>query len=152
MKHMLKLALSALLCFVFFTSMQAQPPAGGERPMMDPVKRAEDQTALMAEKLGLSEAQTAKVKEVNLKYAEKAKTLRAANADGDRTKMREQMTALRTEQETELKTMLTSDQWAAWEKVQAEQRANRPERGKNKDKNKSQAPPPPPPAPPTGGQ
>ncbi len=147
MKHMLKLALSALLYFVFFINVQAQPPAGGDRPMMDPVKRAEQQTAQMTEKLALSEAQSVKIKEINLKYAEKSKAMREANTDGDWSATREKMTALRTEQDAELKTMLTSDQWATWEKVRAEQRANRGDRGKKKD----QAPPPPP-APPTGGQ
>ncbi|MBK8426981.1 MAG: DUF4890 domain-containing protein [Lewinellaceae bacterium] len=144
MKHILKLAISALLFLVVFTSMQAQPPGGGERPSMDPVKRAEKQTAMMTEQLTLSEAQAAKVQEINLKYAEKSKAMREANTSGDRTAMREQMTALRTAQDAELKTMLTSDQWAAWEKIQAEQRENRGEWGKKKD----QAPPPPP----TGGQ
>lgn len=144
MKHILKLAMSALLFLVFSINMQAQPPGGGERPSMDPVKRAEQQTAMMTEQLTLSEAQAAKVQEINLKYAQQSKAMREANTSGDRTAMREQMTALRTAQDAELKTMLTSDQWAAWEKIQAEQRANRGEWGKKKD----QAPPPPP----TGGQ
>ena len=136
--------MSALLFLVFSINMQAQPPGGGERPSMDPVKRAEKQTAMMTEQLTLSEAQSVKVQEINLKYAEKSKAMREANTSGDRTAMREQMTALRTAQDAELKTMLTSDQWAAWEKIQAEQRENRGEWGKKKD----QAPPPPP----TGGQ
>lgn len=150
MKNMLKLALSAFLFLFILIGAQAQPPAGGDRPMMDPVKRAEQQTAMMTEKLSLSEAQAAKIKEINLKYAEKSKVLRETNTSGDWTAMRDQMTALRTEQDAELKTMLTSDQWATWEKVRAEQRANRGERGKNM--NQAPPPPPPPPAPPTGGQ
>ncbi len=149
MKYILKLALSALLFLVFSINIQAQPPGGGERPTMDPVKRAEKQTAMMTEQLTLSEAQATKVHEINLKYAEQSKTMREANTD--RSAMREQMTALRTAQDAELKTMLTSDQWAAWEKIQAEQRANRGEWDKKKDKDKSQTPPPAP-APPTGGQ
>lgn len=146
MKHILKLAMSALLFLVFSINMQAQPPGGGERPSMDPVKRAEKQTAMMTEQLSLSEAQATKVYEINLKYAEQSKTMREANT-GDRSAMREQMTAMRTAQDAELKTMLTSDQWATWEKLQAEQRANRGEWGNKKGKDKSQAPPTP-----TGGQ
>ena len=145
---MLKLGLSAFLFLFILINTQAQPPAGGDRPMMDPVKRAEQQTTLMTEKLSLSEAQAAKIKDINLKYAEKSKAMREANTNGDRTAMRDQMTALRTEQDAELKSMLTSDQWAAWEKVRAEQRASRGDRGNNMN----QAPPPPPPPPPTGGQ
>lgn len=152
MKNVLKLGLSTLLFILVFTQLQAQGP-GGKQGQMDPEKRAEQQTAMMTQKLGLSEAQATKIKEINLKYAAKAKTLREANTGGDRTAMRGQMTTLRTEQDAELKTMLTSDQWATWEKVQTEQRANRDERGKGskrgnrseRGKKKNQAPP-------TGGQ
>ena len=66
--------------------------------------------------------------------------------NGMRFDWQEVLAALRTEQDAELKSMLTSDQWAAWEKVRAEQRASRGDRGNNMN----QAPPPPPPPPPTG--
>lgn len=109
-------------------------PGGGQGPggdgrRMDPVKRAEQQTVLMTEKLGLSEAQSAKISEINLKYAQKMKELREANPEGDRAALREKMMALRVEQDAELKSMMTSDQWAEWEKVRQEFRPQKREKG-----------------------
>ena len=114
---------------LFSTSLLAQDGGGAppEGRRMDPIKRAEQQTTLMTEKLALSEAQSAKIGETNLKYAQKTKELREANAGGDWSAMREKMTALRTEQDAELKTMMTSDQWAEWLKIREELRPKRGE-------------------------
>lgn len=136
MKHVLKFAISGLILFTFFSALQAQQPRGEGRDF-SPEQRAAQQTALMTEKLSLSEAQTAKIKEINLKYAQKTKDARDANTGGDWSAMREKMVAMRSEQDAELKTMLTSDQWTAWEKVREEQRNNRGgrgDRGPKKDK------------------
>ncbi len=90
----------------------------------DPEKRAEQQTANMTEKLSLSEAQSAKVKEINLKYAQKMKEARE-NATGDREAMRASMVAMRDEQDKELQTVLTEEQWQQWVKFRDEQKENR---------------------------
>ena len=130
--------IQSLLCLLFvagsIAAVQAQPGRGGMG--MDPEKRAEQQTAAMTEKLSLSEAQSAKVKEINLKYAQKAKEMRD-NASGDREAMRASMVAMRQEQEKELQTVLTEEQWQQWLKIREEQKENRSERrDKAKDKKK----------------
>ena len=101
-------------------ALQAQP--GGRN--MSPEQRAEQQTAQMTEKLSLSEAQAGKVGEINLKYAKKMQEAREA-ADGDWEAIRATMGTIRTEQEKELQTVLTEEQWQQWTKYREEQRANR---------------------------
>jgi hypothetical protein len=91
---------------------------------MDPAERAEKQTAQMTEKLSLSDAQAGKVKEINLKYADKMKAARE-EADGDWSSMREKMGAMRADQDKELQTVLTEEQWVQWDRYRTEQRANR---------------------------
>lgn len=122
MKKTFKLLMVATFILAGLAAVQAQP--GGEGMGRDPEKRAEQQTATMTEKLSLSEAQTAKVKEINLKYATKIKEVRD-NAGGDREAMRAAMTALRDEQDKELKAVLTDEQWQQWVKIREEQRRNR---------------------------
>ncbi len=149
--------------FVFFLAamagltLQAQP--GGGRAQ-NPEQRAEQQTATMTEKLSLSEAQAGKVKEINLKYAKKMQEARD-QANGDWEAMRGTMGTMRTEQDSELQTVLTEEQWQQWIKYREEMRANRgnwgngnapsgdkpapppdgadqkPKKNKNKNKNKS---------------
>lgn len=101
-------------------SLFAQP--GGWNA--DPEQRAAQQTATMTEKLALSEAQAAKIQEINLKYAHKMKEARDSAA-GDREAMRATMGVLREEQDAELKTMLTDEQWQQWIAYREELRANR---------------------------
>ena len=121
MKKTIKLLAPALLLLAGI-ALQAQPGGGGRN--MNPEQRAQEQTALMTEKLTLSEAQTAKVGEINLKYANKMKEARDA-ADGDWSTMRETMGAIRAEQDKELQTVLTKDQWTKWSEYREEMRANR---------------------------
>lgn len=100
---------------------QAQPGGGWNA---DPEQRATQQTATMTAQLSLSDAQSNKVKEINLKYANKMKDARA-NANGDRDAMRGTMTAIREEQDKELQQVMTDEQWQQWVKYRDEQRANR---------------------------
>lgn len=117
---------SKILAFALFIlggfALQAQPGGGGRN--MNPEQRAEQQTAQMTEQLTLSEAQAAKVKEINLKYANQMKEARD-KADGDWTSMRETMTTIRGEQDKELQTVLTKEQWTKWAEYREQQRANR---------------------------
>jgi hypothetical protein len=102
--------------------MMAQP--GGGRGG-DPIQRAEMQTQLMVDSLSLSAKQAEKVKEINLRYANKQKEARSANTDGDWEKMRATMEALRTEQNAELKKLLTQAQYDRWQKIAEAQRQSR---------------------------
>ncbi len=141
-----------LLFFTASISAIAQP--GGGRGG-DPVQRAEMQTQMMVDSLSLSAKQGEKVKEINLKYANKMKEARAANTDGDWEKMRTTMDAIRTEQNAELRGVLTQEQYDRWQKIAEVQRQGRggpggppQEGGKNKDRKgkRGELPPPPPPA------
>ncbi len=113
--------LALVLLLVGGLTLSAQP--GGGRNM-DPAQRAEQQTAQMTEQLALSEAQAGKVKEINLKYANKMKAARD-EAAGDWSGMRETMGAIRNEQDAELQTVVTKEQWAKWSEYREQQRANR---------------------------
>lgn len=130
---MKKLASTVLFSlFLMITASFAQPEGGGQR--MDPEKRAAQQTEMMKERLSLSEAQTAKVQEVNLSFALKMKEMREKMADSDdREAMRASMKTLRDEQNAALKTFLTEEQWAEWDKIskEREKRGFGPGRGGN---------------------
>ncbi len=120
----MKLRISVIsLLLLSCLALQAQPGGGGR--MMNPEQRAEQQTAQMTEQLALSEAQTGKVRDINLKYANKMKEARD-KSDGDWSAMRETMTAIRGEQDQELQTVLTQEQWTQWVAFREAQRANRP--------------------------
>lgn len=138
MQRLIQSLLIAFLITGGFAAAQAQPGGGMG---MDPEKRAEQQTASMTEKLSLSEAQAAKVKEINLKYAGKMKEARE-KADGDRDAMRAAVTTLRGEQDKELQTVLTDEQWQQWVKIREEMRNNRSGwgGGKQKDGKKTDSP------------
>lgn len=114
-----KSALLALLLSFVFTAAQAQRKGGHD---FDPAKRAEKQTAMMTEKLALSADQAAKVKEINQRYAEKAKAQFANKEMGDKAKMKEAHQALRTDQKAELTKVLTKDQAAKWEQMKADRK------------------------------
>ena len=122
-------AFIALFTAGFAGALLAQPGGGWNA---DPEQRANQQTATMTEKLALSDAQSAKAKEINLKYANKMKEARA-NANGDREAMRGTMTTLRQEQDKELQTIMTDEQWQQWVKYRDEQRANRGSFGPGND-------------------
>lgn len=126
--HMIKTVKTLILFLSGALALQAQP--GGGR-MMNPEQRAEQQTAQMTEKLALSDAQAAKVKEINLKYAKQAQEARE-KADGDWESMRETMTAIRQAQDKELQAVTTQEQWEQWGKVREEFRGNRGNRGGDK--------------------
>ncbi len=106
--------LTTVLFFAAAMTATAQP--GGGRGG-DPIQRAEMQTKMMVDSLSLSTKQGEKVKEINLKYTNKMKAARESNTDGDWEKMRATMDAIRTEQNAELKTVLTQEQYEHWQKI-----------------------------------
>ena len=103
--------------------LQAQPGGGWGG---DPKQRADMQTQLMTDSLALSEAQSAKVGEINLKYAQKMQDAReGATAAGDWESMRATMQTMRAEQDKELQTVMTQDQWQSWTQIRETLRAQR---------------------------
>jgi hypothetical protein len=122
----MKINSSILLTFALLLgqlALQAQPGGGWGG---DPKQRADMQTQLMTDSLALSEAQSAKVGEINLKYAQKMQDAReGATAAGDWESMRATMQTMRAEQDKELQTVMTQDQWQSWTQIRETLRAQR---------------------------
>ena len=125
MKSSIKVITALLLFFAICTATSAQ--RGGERP--SPEEMAARQTKQMTEKLQLDEAQTAKVKEINLTYAKKMQEVRDNNR-GNREAMREAVTALQKEKSAELKTVLSEEQLKSYEEMLAKRGGRRGGPGK----------------------
>ncbi len=154
-----------MMSLALAVSVVAMAQPGGGRRGGDPTQRAEMQSQMMVDSLSLSAPQAEKVKEINLKYAQKQQEVRANTPDGEWDKMRAALEALRNEQNTELKTVLNKDQFERWQKiaeaqfskgrgrggVPPPQDADKKGKGKKGKKGDAQVPPPPPPAPATGG-
>jgi hypothetical protein len=78
-----------------------------------PAERAKAQSAMMKTKLGLTDAEAAKVAPINLKYAEKMEPIIKGSA-GPLVRMRE-MRTVEEAKEAELKLVLTADQFTKFE-------------------------------------
>ncbi len=117
-----KLVLISSLIWVMAFTACGQPPQN--RPNWTPEQMAKRQTEMIKEATGIDDATTAKVDAINLKYAKEISALREKAKD--REAMREQMKELREKRDTELKTVLTADQFAKMKAKQEEMRQNRP--------------------------
>ncbi|MEL7587720.1 MAG: hypothetical protein AAGU19_13475 [Prolixibacteraceae bacterium] len=137
---MKRILLIGILVLSIFSLAQAQrntgqrPSKSGDqqqRGMMDPVQRVERQTERLTEALSLNADQVTKVKAILTKNAEKRQKdfekMRASGAEPDRDKMRENMKAANTQQDNEIKALLTAEQKVKYEQVIKE----REERMKN---------------------
>jgi len=78
-----------------------------------PAERAKAQTAMMKAKLGLTEAEAAKVGPINLKYAERMEPI-IKGSEGPLKRM-EAVHAVEQAKEAELKGVLTADQFTKFE-------------------------------------
>ena len=126
-----------ILCFVLLvlgtacgSSQQTPTPTESPRPERrtrqprDPQVAAQRLTERMQTELGLSEAQTAQVSAINLRYAERGQALRDQSG-GDRRATMQAAQALQSERNAELKTILTAQQYTQLEKMQARDRERR---------------------------
>lgn len=127
MKITFRILAIATLFFIGLNTTEAQR---GNRNI-NPEERAEQQTNTMNEQLSLSAKQAEKVKEINLKYANKMKEMRDSNTGGDWSAMREAMSAIRQEQDNELKTVLTTEQFEKWSKYVEDKQSQRGRKGNN---------------------
>ncbi|MCC9138986.1 DUF4890 domain-containing protein [Pontibacter silvestris] len=108
-----------------------------QRPSMDPAETAKEQASRMKSALQLSDEQTAKVEELNLKYMNKMKEHRASSGE-DRSKMRQQMQVMQGEKESELKSILNEEQWQVYQSKKDELgKGERNGGGKGRSKGKS---------------
>ena len=78
-----------------------------------PAERAEKRTAKMTKHLDLNSEQAAKVKAINLKYAQKREELRGAK--GEKSDRFEQMKSMKDAQKAEMKAVLTTEQFTKLE-------------------------------------
>lgn len=108
------------------TLSMAQP--GGQR--MSPEERAKQQTAELKEALGLDKTQEKKVYDLNLETGKKMQKMREEmGGQGFSEEMREKMRAIREDQNSAMKKILTAQQYTKYEKYLEEQRARRGQRG-----------------------
>jgi periplasmic protein CpxP/Spy len=115
--------------FVFASAGYAQTQASTDAKT--PQERATEFTSWIDKTVQLTPDQKAKVQDVNLKYAQMKQDARAKD-QGDKQAMRKDMTADNEAQDTELKGILTADQYTAYtaakkqkmEDMRAKRRAN----------------------------
>lgn len=97
---------------------------------------AERETTRMVEKLNLDDAQTAKVQELNLKYANKVIDARQENK-GNREAMQQLKTTIDTEKAADMKLVLNEEQFNTYTEMQNQpkkggkgKRGGKPQKGK----------------------
>lgn len=120
MKFKVSIFLTAFALVAF--SMVANAQRGTQKST--PAQKADKQTAVLTEKLSLSQDQAEKIKAINLKYAEQHKSLRE-QSKAEKEKDRSAMKKLHEQQRTEINAVLNKDQQAGFEKLQAERGKNR---------------------------
>jgi len=119
---MKKLGLIVVLFLGIFSLAQAQrdttmrPSKTGMNhpPRMDPSERIAQETNHLKETLSLTDDQTTKVKDIYTKYMEQRREAfekaRESGEQMDRDEMRKQMTETMTQENNEIKAVLTDDQ------------------------------------------
>ena len=101
---------------------------GGQQRNFDPEEMAKRQTAQIKEKCGLDAAQEKKVHELLLTNSKKmqAEREKIMGAGGPPSEdMRAKMQKMRDDQNTEMKKILTAEQYKSYEKYLEERRAQR---------------------------
>ena len=116
---LLALALSATAA-----TAQTTPDQTGGRPQRTPEEMAARQTQGLTQQLGLSADQAAKVQQILLARDQEMVAMRGQMQAGtaDRQQLRQQMMAGRTKYDDQLKAVLTPDQYAKMQTLQASRR------------------------------
>lgn len=139
-KFLLPLLALALSASATAASAQTTPDQAGGRPQRTPEEMAARQTQGLTQQLGLSADQSAKVQQIMLARDQEMMTMRSQMqaGTGDRKQMRDQMQANRAKYDDQLKAVLTPDQFAKMQTMQANRRqrgADAMQDGKVKEKN-----------------
>ncbi|WP_163325139.1 hypothetical protein [Draconibacterium mangrovi] len=114
-----------LVLVLIGTTMAMAQDRGGQR-QFNPEEMAKRQTAQFKTDLELNDTQAEKMEKVLLaSYKEMGAMRQEMSGEEDRTKMREKMTEWRTNQQKEIKKILTDEQFLKYEKLMEERRANR---------------------------
>ncbi len=118
--------LAFLLVVVLIGTTVAMAQNRGGQRQFNPEEMAKRQTEQFKTELKLNDTQAEKMEKVLQKSYKEMSTLREEmRAEEDRTKMREKMTEWRTNQQKEIKKILTDEQFVKYEKLMEERRANR---------------------------
>ena len=96
---------------------QQGPPQGGRGMRMDPSRRA----AMLQRRLGLTDDVTAKVTDIFTAGTAKMEALRS-NSSLSREEMRSQMMAIHSDETSQVKALLTADQAAKYDEMEAHRR------------------------------
>jgi len=110
--------LTCFMAFAFMLSAQDGQRRGGFQ--MTP-EQQEQYYATMKKDLSLTDAQLNGIKKIETEYRTKMQAARE-KADGDRDKMREEFTKLRTEQNAKVKPLISAEQFKKYEEMQAQRR------------------------------
>ena len=117
---LVRICFSLIMIIFLSTSLMAQGPKKGST---NPIDRVNNRTDKMVEDLNLNKKQENQVRDINLKFARKIQALK--NNGNDREANREEFKSLREEHKTELKNVLTEEQFQqhlAFEKERKEMR------------------------------
>ncbi|KAA9345738.1 DUF4890 domain-containing protein [Adhaeribacter soli] len=106
----------------------------GNKEMKSPEERADRQTKVMVEKLGLTNDQASRIKELNLRKAQQMQALKAKYGE-QRKGMGAEMQDIKNTWHQDLKNVLSAEQYAKFQAQQEERKAKmkaRREAGKGK--------------------
>ena len=93
------------------------------RANLTPEQRADRQAQRLTKELSLSADQTEKIKQMELARGQEMQAMRGqASADNDRATMRQTMQTIRTKYDTQLKDILTPDQYTKYGQMQGNRR------------------------------
>lgn len=131
MKTLKTIAVLALF-MVGSVSFAQGPGQGGGRQTRSATERAKSETERLVTALALDEAQTAKILEINLKYAVQDSIMHQNNsgAQMDREKMMQDMRTRQEAKSTEVQAILKEDQIVKYKKfLEERQQRNANQRG-----------------------
>lgn len=121
-----------MLAIASMSLAYAQQPAHHKKHT--PQERAEKLTEKMTQELGLSAETKAKVSEINYEKARKVEQLRN-EAIADKERKKEARQKLKQEHETQLKAVLTPEQFEKWLKLREEMKQKHKEKRMHHKKN-----------------
>lgn len=132
----LNLTLAVMLIFGLF-AINSYAQTNDTKTKKTPEQKAEKMAKKMQEKLSLSDAQYKSVYDLALSTINQRASLKANGTDKE--SRRAEMKSLMEKQESQLKGILSSDQWTKWEGLKAEMKEkhknkHKDGKGKNKDK------------------
>lgn len=123
---MKKIILMSIVLIAFVATAFAQQPGQG-RGAKSPEERANNQAQRLTKELSLSADQSTKVKTVLLDTEQKREAIRSKySGSQDKSAMRTEMQTLKGQKDSQLKQLLTPEQYSQYQSMQAERQNKRP--------------------------